>query len=241
MRHYDITADKRTTQPHTSCGWESLRRVGPGCRFGRVAFQIMIRRVNGRLRSLTVALACKFASLPSNAKPRCRPPGVGYRALTLGDDVECDLHVNVRVDMQRYRMVTNGFDVALGQTDDALVEIGSAGLFDRGDDVTRGHRTEQLARVARRPHRQRNGAHRLDRRLDFVGVLKVSHLLGVTGATDVLDLLLRAARRDDRQATREQEVATVSVLDLNGVADGTQVVDVGGQNELHCFADSVLR
>src|SRR5271167_4946566 len=77
------------------------------------------------------------------------PTGVGYRALTLGDDVECDFDVHVRVDMQCDRMVTNGFDVALGQPDDALVEIGSAGLFDRGDNVTRGHRTEQLARVAR--------------------------------------------------------------------------------------------
>jgi hypothetical protein len=66
-------------------------------------------------------------------------------------------------------------------------------------------------------------------------------LLGITGATDVLNLLLRAARRDDRQATREQKVAAVSVFDLNGVADGTKVVDVGGQNELHLFVNSVLR
>ena len=76
-RHCNITADKRTTLLHTLCGWESLRRVGAGCHFGRVAFQLMIRGVNGRLRSLTVAFACKFASLRSNAEAPVmahRPP-----------------------------------------------------------------------------------------------------------------------------------------------------------------------
>jgi hypothetical protein len=78
----------------------------------------MIRSVNGRLRSLTVAAACKFASMCSNANTpvtaRRARTGVGCRALSLGDDVECDLDVDVRVYMQRDRMVTNGLDVALG-------------------------------------------------------------------------------------------------------------------------------
>ena len=148
-RHCSITADKRTTPLHTLCGWESLRRVGPGCYFGRVAFQAIIRGVNGRLRSLTVACACKFASIASNTKTPVAAAGaatgVGFRALTLGDDVECDLDVDFRVYMQRDRVVADGLDLALGQPDDALVEVGSTGFFDRDDDVTRGHRSEQLA------------------------------------------------------------------------------------------------
>jgi hypothetical protein len=148
-RHCNITADKRTTPLHTLCGWESLRRVGPGCYFGRVAFQTMIRGVNGRLRSLTVAFACKFASIGSNTKTPVAaagaPTGEGYRVLTLGDHVECDLDVYFRVYVQRDRMVANGLDLAFGQPDDALVEVRSAGFSDRGDDVTGGHRSEQLA------------------------------------------------------------------------------------------------
>ena len=88
---------------------------------------------------------------------------------------------------------------------------------------------------------QRDRAQALEGRLDFVGVLEVAHLLGLAGAADVVHLLLRAARCDDRQAARKQEVAAVAVFDLDGVAGGTEVVDVGGQNELHCFANSVLR
>jgi hypothetical protein len=72
-------------------------------------------------------------------------------------------------------------------------------------------------------------------------VLEVAHLLCFAGTTDVVGLLLSAARRDDRQATRKQEVAAVAVFNLDGVTDATEVVDVGGQNELHCFANSVLR
>lgn len=67
-RHCNITADKRTTDLRILCGWESLRRVGPGCYFGRVAFRALIRGVNGRLRSLLVESACKFASLGSDTK-----------------------------------------------------------------------------------------------------------------------------------------------------------------------------
>src|SRR6185312_3233247 len=138
-------------------------------------------------------------------------------------------------------MAAKGLDVALGQTHHVLVEIGPTGLADRRDDGARGDRAEQLARVAGGLHRERDGAQSRDGGLDLVGVLEVADLLGVAGATDVVGLLLRAAGRDDRQATRQQEVAAVAVLDLDGLADGTEVVYVGSQNELHCFASSVLR
>jgi hypothetical protein len=77
-RHCGIPADKRTTDQRVLCGWESLRRVEPGCYFGRVAFQAMIRTVNGRLRSLTVAFADEFARMRSNTKT----PVAAVRATT---------------------------------------------------------------------------------------------------------------------------------------------------------------
>ena len=96
------------------------------------------------------------------------------------------------------------------------------------------HRTEQLAGVAGGLHRQRDEPRPSIAVLISLAWLEVSHLLGLAGATDVVHLLLRTARRDDRQPARKQEVAAVAVFDLDGVAGGTEVVHVGGQNELHC-------
>jgi hypothetical protein len=149
MRHCNITADKRTTKAPTLCGWQSLRRVGSGCRFGRVAFQAMSHGVNTRLRSLTVVPARKFASACGDANTpvtaSAAVTGWGYEDLALGHDVECDLDVDVRVYLQRDRVTSGRFDVPLGQSHDPLVEVRPAGFPDRGDDRGRGHRTEQLA------------------------------------------------------------------------------------------------
>ena len=83
------------------------------------------------------------------------------------------------------------------------------------------------------------GAEALDRGLELVGVLETLHALDLAGPTDLVGLALRAARRDDRQSARQQEVAAVAVLDLYDVAGRTQVVDLCSKNQFHLYV-SVL-
>jgi hypothetical protein len=64
-------------------------------------------------------------------------------------------------------------------------------------------------------------------------VLEALHTLDFARATDLLGLALCAARRDDRQPARQQEVAAVAVLDLHDVAGRTEVVDLCSKNQLH--------
>ena len=80
---------------------------------------------------------------------------------------------------------------------------------------------------------KRHGAQAVDGGLELVGVLQVAHGLGLAGATDVVGLTLRATGGRDGQATGQQVVTAVAVLDLDGVAGGTQVVDLCGENQFH--------
>jgi hypothetical protein len=115
--------------------------------------------------------------------------------------------------------------------DRALVEPRAAGLGDRRSDVGSGDGAEQLAFGAR-PRRQRHGQV-LEGLLDLVGVLQVADRAGLAGTPDGGDLLLRAAGGGDGKALRDEEVAAVAVLHLDQVPGGTEVRDVGGEDELH--------
>src|SRR3984957_20867157 len=111
----------------------------------------MITGVNGRYRPLSVANDYEFAiqiAIPPRGSRFAATGGyMGDGPFGVGDDVERDFDVDVGVHVQRDRVTADGLDVALGQPDDALVEVGSAGLADRGGDGAGGHRTEQPARV----------------------------------------------------------------------------------------------
>src|ERR1700712_5659646 len=133
----------------------------------------------------------------------------------------------------RDRVAPDGLDVSLGQVDGALVQVRAASLLDGRDDVCRTDRTEELALVARGPRGQRHGAKRLDLGLQLVGVVEVANRLHFTGPTDLVGLALGAAGRDDGEATGQQVVASVAVLDLDGVTGLAQMVDLGGENQLH--------
>ena len=84
-----------------------------------------------------------------------------------------------------------------------------------------------------RLHGQRHRAEALERGLQLVGVLEAAHGLDLAGPTNLLGLALGAAGRHDGQSARQQVVAAVAVLDLDGVAGRTQVVDLGGKNQFH--------
>jgi hypothetical protein len=61
-----IRADSRTINPVEICGWQLLRRVGPGCDLGRVVFRLRAVKVNSSLASLPSNYCAKFASAHSN-------------------------------------------------------------------------------------------------------------------------------------------------------------------------------
>ena len=67
-------------------------------------------------------------------------------------------------------------------------------------------------------------------------MLTVAHGLRFAGRPDLIRVLLRTTGCHDRQAAGQQEVATVPVLDLNGVTGGAEVVDLSGQDQFHCCA-----
>src|SRR5699024_9380941 len=69
--------------------------------------------------------------------------------------------------------------------------------------------------------------------LELVGVVRVPHRTGLLGPLDGLDLALGARGGNDGQPTREQEVTSVSAFDLDDVARRTELVDVGGEDQLH--------
>ena len=89
-------------------------------------------------------------------------------------------------------MGTDRLDVRLGQLDRPLVQIRSAGLLDRRNDVRRRHRTEQLAGVRRRLHGQLYWAEALDRGLELFGVLEALLHLGPLSQCEVARKLLRS-------------------------------------------------
>ena len=131
--------------------------------------------------------------------------------------------------------MTAGFlDVCLGKSHRTLVDAGAAGLLDRNDHVAGGHRPEKLAGIPGNLCDQRYRVQSHDRGLELVGVLAVAHGLRLAGLSDLISVLLRTAGRHDRQAAGQQEVATVPVLDLDGVTGSAEVVDLSGQDQFHC-------
>jgi hypothetical protein len=63
--------------------------------------------------------------------------------------------------------------------------------------------------------------------------LSPANRLHFTGPANLVGLALGAAGRDDGEATGQQVVASVAVLDLDGVTGLAQMVDLGSENQLH--------
>src|SRR5699024_8517758 len=124
----------------------------------------------------------------------------------------------------------NGLDRAT-DVNVALVDAGAAGLPDRTGDQGGGDGTEQLAVLAG-PDRELD-LQRLDLVADLAGMVEVTDLAGVPAALDALDLGLGALGPRHRVALRDQEVAAVAVLHLDDVAGQAELLDLGGQDELH--------
>jgi hypothetical protein len=64
-------------------------------------------------------------------------------------------------------------------------------------------------------------------------MIKTADLAGVAAAFDACDLLLATASPADGEAARNEEVAAITVLDLDHVTGHTELVHGGSQDELH--------
>jgi hypothetical protein len=64
-------------------------------------------------------------------------------------------------------------------------------------------------------------------------VIQPANLPGGTAALDPINLFFRTTRPADREPSRNKEVATVTVLDVNDVARATELVDGGSEYEFH--------
>jgi hypothetical protein len=120
----------------------------------------------------------------------------------------------------------------------AFVDQRPAGFFDGAGDVASSHRSEQPACIAS-PRRQ------IDRQTfellaHFLGMIKAADLARVAAALDSSNLFLAAASPADGETAWNQEVAAVTVLDLDYVTGGTELVDGGGQDELHAITFLLL-
>ena len=71
-----------------------------------------------------------------------------------------------------------------------------------------------------------------------LGVVVVADRARGAGGLDRLDGLLAAAGPADAEATRDEVVAAVAVLDLDDVAGGAEAGDLLGQDELHRLGSS---
>src|SRR6478752_3974598 len=116
----------------------------------------------------------------------------------------------------------------------ALVELRAAGGLDGGSDIGGRHRAEQATGVT-------SVGDDLDGLVlevapDRLGLLEGVDRTDLAALGDRLDLLLPALGPRGGQATAEQEVAGVAVLDVDdvtGVAEGGHLV---GQNDLHLIS-----
>ena len=119
--------------------------------------------------------------------------------------------------------------VVVERHDDVAVVLG-----DRVGDLRGGDGAEQATALAGADlHVDRVG---LELGLDVLGVVLVAHRAGGAGRLDRLDGLLAAAAPADAEATGDEVVAAVAVLDLDHVAGGAESVDLLGQDELHVFS-----
>ena len=64
---------------------------------------------------------------------------------------------------------------------------------------------------------------------------RLLHGLDLAGSPNRVSLTLRATGRNDRQAPRQQEVSSVAVLHLDGVAGLAEVIHLCSQNQFHLF------
>src|SRR5699024_11470642 len=113
-----------------------------------------------------------------------------------------------------------------------LVDLRTAGDTNRRVDVAGSDRAEELLCVEGLDSDLDVGE-RLELLLELVRVIRVAYLTGLLGPLDGLDLTLGARGGHDGHPVREQEITTVSALDLDDVARGTELVDVGGEDQLH--------
>src|SRR5262245_11464047 len=130
-----------------------------------------------------------------------------------------DLRVDPDVDVVRAERLDR-----LADLDPALVDVRAAGGTYRRDDVGHRDRAEQPTTGAGADlevHRLR-----LELRLDLLGVPEIADLADLAGLLDRRDLLLSALGPLDGQASGDEVVAAVAVLDLDHVTGRTEVGDL---------------
>src|SRR5690606_22910511 len=153
-------------------------------------------------------------------------------SLLLGHDLQLQVHRHLGVQSGLNLVLAQRLDVLLARVDDPLVELRTTGGLDGIDDVGRRDRTEQLLRTLGGLALHPDGAEVLQRGTDLLGVVQVTDAPCLLDPTDGADVLLRALGGRDREATRQQVVTRVTVLDLNDVTGAAEVRHVGRQDDL---------
>ena len=157
-----------------------------------------------------------------------RYTSVDRRAPKLGsDDREVHLAENVSVQLELDLVVASLLDEALRKHNNALIQLGATGGFDRGNDVLCGHGTEELA-LLRGLHRHLDVGELLELGANLACVVQVANCASFLGALDALDLLLSTTGGNDGQTARKQVVTSVAVLNLNNIACGAEVLNGSG-------------
>src|SRR3954468_24924114 len=146
------------------------------------------------------------------------------------DDLDVDLGGNLGVQTHGRLVGAQGLD-RRAQLDAALVDLGATGSLDRGCDVGRGDGTEETTGVAGADGQTDLDA--LELGLHSVGLLDGLDLVDLASTTDLLDVLLATLGPADSELPRDQVVASVTVLDVDDVARGTEAGDLVGEDDLH--------
>ena len=117
--------------------------------------------------------------------------------------------------------------------DGTLVEQRSTGLAHGSYEVGVGDRSEELAALP--GTRRDDDGETLELILDLLGVGRVADLPGIAGALDLRDLLLATRGPRHGQATRDEEVAAVAVLDGDDITGDAEAIDGLGEDDLHLY------
>ena len=136
----------------------------------------------------------------------------------------------------RDRVGAEGLDVPLGQLHRPLVEIGSAGLLDRADDVGGASPSRTACRCRMRSSPGSSTVPRPSSAVFSSLACSMPRTVLISRARRIASAWRSAPWLATIASPRGSRiVAPVAVLDLDGVAGRTEVVDLGGKNQFHLW------
>ena len=146
------------------------------------------------------------------------------------DDLKLHAGPDALMNFCFYLVLTGGLDQVLRENDGTLVQVRAAGCLACCDEVVSLHGTEQLTALGGADCNL-DTLKCLKLSLNFASMVEVANAASLLGTLDALDLLLSARGSRNGQATREQQVTSVAVLDLYDVASDTKILNGGGEDQ----------